>query len=253
LIPFPIASLKNLTVLVTRPAAQNATLCDSIRANGGAALELPTIVIEPTTIQPIKEHYDWMIFTSTNAVLHGLPLIVRNDQTRIAAIGKATARALEEHDVRVDAMPLGLSNSEGLLAHPAFATVQSQSVLLVKGVGGREVLHDDLVQRGAQVQTADVYRRACPPRDAEVVSNIESHWDDIDIVTLTSIETLENLLVLLSDTGRALLRKTPYVAPSLRIADAAKAKSFVGDCVLSRGADDVALVGAIAAWHGRAR
>lgn len=253
MIPYPIASLKELTVLVTRPAAQSASLCDSIRANGGTALELPTIVIESIAIQPITEHYDWLIFTSANAVLHGLPLIERTEQTRIAAIGKATAKALEEHDIRVDAMPQGSSNSEGLLAHPAFATVKSQSVLLVKGIGGRELLQDDLMQRGAKVQTADVYRRACPPRDAEVVANIEAHWDDIDIVTLTSIETLENLLVLLSDTGRTLVRKTPYVVPSSRIAEAVKAKSFVGDCVLSRGADDLALVGAIAAWHGRAR
>jgi uroporphyrinogen-III synthase len=253
LIPFPIAPLKELTALVTRPAAQTATLCEAIRAQGGNALELPAIVIEPVPIQLITQHFDWLIFTSVNAVRHGLSSLTRSEQTRIAAIGKATAAALEEHDVRIDAMPEGSATSEKLLMHPAFATVQSQSVLLVKGVGGRELLHDELTQRGAKVQTAEVYRRACPIKDVAAVNTIESQWNDIDVVTLTSVETLDNLLSLLSDTGKSLLRKTPFVTPSARITAAAREKSLLGEGILSRGADDLALVGAIAAWHARAR
>jgi uroporphyrinogen-III synthase len=259
LIPYPIAALKDVTVLVTRPAAQAATLCDLIKVQGGEAIAFPAIVIEPAATSATQQAYDWLIFTSANAVRHGLSLVTRSAATRIAAIGKATAAALAEVDIRVDAMPQGNASSETLLAHPAFANVQTQSVLIVKGEGGRELLYDELTLRGARVATLEVYRRAQPKVDAALVAQVEQRWRaDVDsagisIVTLTSIETLTNLFALLTQTGRELLKTTPFVTPSQRIADAAREKSLQGQCVLSRGADDDALIGAIAAWHARAR
>jgi uroporphyrinogen-III synthase len=157
--------------------------------------------------------------------------------------------------VRVDATPAGNARSETLLAHPAFASVSQQTALIVKGVGGRELLHDALTQRGAQVATLEAYRRVQPPVDAAEIRQLEQRWQDdgIDIVTLTSVETLDNLLALLGETGRTLLQATPFVTLSERIADTARSKGLKGACVLSRGADDDSLIGAIAAWHARAR
>jgi uroporphyrinogen-III synthase len=254
LIPYPIAALKDVTVLVTRPVAQASKLCELIAAHGGKAVAFPTIVIEPIDAAPPADAVDWLIFISANAVRCGLPLLTRGASTRIAAIGKATAAALAENDIRVDAMPLGHTTSETLLAHPALANVQTQSVLIVKGVGGRELLQDELLQRGARVATVEAYRRAQPSTDAARVAQVEQAWGEgIDIVTLTSVETLDNLLAMLTDAGRALLKTTPFVTPSQRIATAAREKGLQGQCVLSRSADDDALVGAIAAWHARAR
>jgi uroporphyrinogen-III synthase len=262
LIPYPIAPLQDLVVLVTRPAAQAIKLCEQIRTYGGEAIAFPTIVIEPVITATSVETFDWLIFTSANAVHHGWPLLTLGEHTRVAAIGKATAAALLERKVRVDAMPQDNATSETLLAHPAFAVVASQSVLLVKGVGGRELLQNELSQRGARVKALEVYRRAQPQLDTANVAQIEQRWRPsnpasndvgIDIVTLTSIETLDNLLVMLTDAGRAFLKSTPFVTPSQRIADAARSHLLLGHCVLSQGADDEALIGAIAAWHARAR
>jgi uroporphyrinogen-III synthase len=254
-IPHPVAPLKGVAVLVTRPAAQSQDLCARIQSQGGEAIAFPTIAIEPVATSPAQRKYDWLIFVSANAVRHGLPLIDRDAGARIAAIGKATAAALAACEVRVDAMPSGNATSETLLAHPAFSNINQQSVLIVKGVGGRELLHDALTQRGAQVTTLEVYKRVPPPVDAARVQALEQRWrdDGVDIVTLTSVETLDNLLLTLSESGRDLLKATPFVAVSERIADAARGKGLIGACVLSRGADDDALIGAIAAWHARAR
>jgi uroporphyrinogen-III synthase len=254
-IPHPVAPLKGVAVLVTRPAAQSQDLCARIEAQGGEAIAFPTIAIEPVAASQAQPHYDWLIFVSANAVRHGLPLVVRDAGTRIAAIGKATAAALTACDVRVDAMPSGNATSEALLAHPAFAGINQQSALIVKGVGGRELLYDALTQRGAQVTSLEVYKRVQPLVDMACVLAFEQRWRDegVDIVTLTSVETLENLLTMLSESGRALLKTTPFVTVSERIAAAARGKGLVGTCVLSRGADDDALIGAIAAWHARAR
>jgi len=249
-------------VLVTRPAAQALQLCERIRTYGGEAIAFPTIVIEPAVTAASVESYDWLIFTSANAVQHGWPLVALGEHTRVAAIGKATAAALSEREIRVDAMPSGSATSETLLAHPAFANVANQSALIVKGIGGRELLHDELTRRSARVATLEVYRRAQPQVDAASVAQVEERWRSntkvgndagIDIVTLTSVETLDNLLAMLTDAGRALLKTTPFVTPSQRVADAARAQLLQGHCVLSRGADDEALIGAIAAWHARAR
>jgi uroporphyrinogen-III synthase len=262
LIPYPIASLRDIVVLVTRPAPQALKLCEQIRIYGGEAIAFPTIVIEPVVTVSTVETFDWLIFTSANAVQHGWPLVTLGEHTRVAAIGKATAAVLVEREIRVDAMPQGNTTSETLLAHPAFATVANQSVLIVKGVGGRELLQDELAQRGARVATLEVYRRAQAQIDAASVAMIEQRWrpynqmggeSGIDIVTLTSVETLDNLLTMLTDAGRALLKTTPFVTPSQRVADAARTHFLQGHCVLSRGADDEALIGAIAAWHARAR
>jgi uroporphyrinogen-III synthase len=230
-------------------------LCARIASQGGEAIAFPTIAIEPTTPTANQKQYDWLIFVSANAVHHGLPQIARAEGTRIAAIGKATAAALAACEVRVDALPSGNTTSESLLAHPAFATVDRQSVLIVKGLGGRELLHDGLTSRGAQVDCLEAYKRVLPMVDPSHVRQLEERWRDegIDIVTLTSVETLDNLLAMLGDAGRALLKTTPFVTVSERIADAARDKGLAGERVLSRGADDDALIGAIAAWHARAR
>jgi len=97
-----------------------------------------------------------------------------------------------------------------------------------------------LVQRGARVTALEVYRRALPQVDAAAVAQLETRWrdDGISLVTLTSVETLDNLVALLSAAGRALLRTTPFVTLSERIAAAAHSQGIVGTCVLSRGADD---------------
>ncbi len=255
MIPLPVVPLKGVAVLVTRPAEQSEALCKKINDLGGDAIRFPTIAIEAIAIEENTHEYDWVIFVSANAVQYGLGYIKRGEHTRIAAIGKATAAALEARNVRVDATPIQSVTSEALLAHPALATIATQSVLIAKGVGGRELLYDSLTQRGAHVAILDVYRRVPPTVSAESVAQLERRWHDegIDIVTLTSVESLDNLQTFLTDAGRALLASTPFVALSERIAAAARTVGLYGCCVLSRSADDESIVGAIAAWHMRAR
>lgn len=255
MIPMPVAPLKGVVVLVTRPLEQSKSLCAAIDAQGGESIEFPTIAIEPIESVTPPPVCDWIVFISVHAVRFGLRHVQRGEHTRIAAIGKATESALASNDIRVDAVSTAGSTSEALLAHPAFANVASQSVLIVKGVGGRELLQDELQRRNANVSTYEVYRRVKPDVAAAALQSLEQQWLDerIDIVTLTSVETLVNLLAMLSPAGRRLLASTPIVPVSERIASAARERGLEGAIVMARGADDAAIVGAIAAWHARAR
>ncbi len=102
---------------MTRPEQQAASLCAEIERLGGNAIRFPTIAIEPVTA-PVAEECDLAVFTSINAVAHGSHLVPFNSNVRVAAIGRATAHALNEAKVKVDYVPEAGFTSEDLLVHP---------------------------------------------------------------------------------------------------------------------------------------
>lgn len=256
MIPYPIPALQGLTILVTRPAAQAKALCQAIEMHGGCAIPLPVIAIEAVTINSLTDtaQYDWVVFISANAVEHGLHRVHCAATAKIAAIGKTTTTALIAQKMTVHASPLGEASSETLLAHPALLELTEKRVLIVRGVGGRELLREELTRRGASVDVLEVYRRTKVQFEPEALSQLEQRWqtDGIDVVTITSVEILENLWAILSPTGRTLLSRTPIVVVSERIAQAARELGLHHMHILSRSADDDTLLGSIANWHTRA-
>jgi uroporphyrinogen-III synthase len=253
-IPAVIPPLTGLSVLVTRPAAQAAVLAARIRALGGDAQQLPAIEIRPLTASVSVAH-DLVIFVSVNAVEHGSHLILRTGNLRIAAIGRATAAALAAADLAADIVPEHGFTSEALLAHPQLTLTSGARILIVRGHGGRDLLQQTFASQGFAVDVLDVYERVLPTLEAGRRDELESLWsaDGVDVVTITSVETLSNLLSLLSERGRDLLRTTPLVVPSPRIKEAAAEMGLYGDCILAAGADDESITGALSQWHARAR
>jgi uroporphyrinogen-III synthase len=109
--------------------------------------------------------------------------------------------------------------------------------------------------RGCTVAMLDVYRRVAPRTDPKLLDAVEARWADtgIDMVALTSVETLSNLIALLSDHGRTLLRQTPMLVASHRILEAAEAAGMHGGGIVAAGADNASMLGALARWRMRAR
>lgn len=254
MIPRIVPPLTSLAVLITRPVGQAVSLAEATERLGGTALLLPAISIVPLEATMIVDH-DLVIFVSVNAVTHGSRFITKTPTTRIAAIGKTTAAALAEAGLPVDLVPECGFNSEGLLAHPELNLAASSRVLIVRGAGGRELLQETFAAQGCAVATLDVYRRALPAIDAAHRDAIETLWAEggVNVVTVTSVETLQNLMSLLTERGRELLKTTPLLVASRRIMSAAADMGLRGECVLAPGADDAALIGALSYWHGRAR
>ena len=252
MIPLVVPPLQGIAVLVTRPAAQATSLASRIRQSGGEAFLLPAIAIEPIAVAASGEH-DLAIFLSSNAVEHGARCIGTQASLRVAAIGKSTAAALTALNIAVDLFPDTDSSSETLLAHPALDLASGSRVLIVRGVGGRTLLQESFIARGMQVEVLEVYRRVLPAADPTLLASLENLWTagDLDIVTVTSVEILTNLVTLLGDTG--FLRSIPLLVASARIAEAAIAMGLQGEIVLARGADDDSLVGALSYWRARER
>lgn len=254
MIPWVVPPLRGISVLVTRPIPQGALLGSHIRRLGGEAITFPAIAIEPLTAA-VTAAYDLVIFVSTHAVEHGAALITRTATTRIAAVGKTTAAALSALNIKVDFVPAADSNSEALLAHPELAASACSRVLIVRGVGGRTVLQESFAALGSAVDVLECYRRIQPVVDSATLDALVTRWTagEIDIVTVTSVETLTNLIALLGEAAGSLLRKTPLLVASARIRDAALALDLKGEMVLANGADDDSLVGALCYWQTRAR
>jgi len=128
-------------------------------------------------------------------------------------------------------------------------------IAIVRGDGGRELLRDTFAARGATVETREVYRRTRPAHDPARLERIETMWaeEGVDIVTLTSVQTLEHLLAMLSERGRAMLFDATLLVASRRIMEAARTLGLRGDILLAHGADDASMIAALARWQTRAR
>lgn len=220
----PIKPLLGCSILVTRPQHQAEPFCQTLEHAGATVFRFPTIEIKAAS--PNKQTLDALthlnlqnilLFTSSNAVHFSLswlkPFIsspINSASTsitssykkpklpfKIAAIGKKTALALEQQQLHVDIFPEDTFNSESLLALPEMQSVANKNILIIKGSGGRTILHDSLQRRGANVQKANVYYRQRPIPDIQMLSTLKSQ--KIDIITLTSAESSENLFAMLKN------------------------------------------------------
>ncbi len=254
MIPKIMPPLAELTVLVTRPATQAAALCEEIGRQGGTAIAFPAVQIVPQTASTASGH-DLIVFVSVNAVAHGVHLIEKSPTTRVAAIGKATAAALAQTPLRADIVPEAGFDSEALLAHPDLTMTSGARVLIVRGNGGRELMRETFTAQGMIVETREVYQRVRPTIDPATRDALETRWETegIDVVTVTSVSTLHNLMEMLSERGRALLANTALLVASRRIAEAAQAAGLNGMMLVAKGADDASMIGALAQWRMRAR
>ncbi|MCU0235281.1 MAG: uroporphyrinogen-III synthase [Thermoanaerobaculales bacterium] len=246
------ASLRGAGVLVTRPAHQADRLCRLIEAHGGRAVRFPAVEIqEPRELESARSllaaanGFDLLVFVSANAVERAADHLPSPLRAWMAAVGEATARALRRHGLEPSILPVGSADSEGLLAAPGLADVTGKRVLIVRGEGGRPLLGDALAARGAEVRYAEVYRRALPAADPAAL--LAGWRETVHVVTVSSRELLDNLLVLLGDAGRARLLATPLVVISDRLAAAARTAGFTRVAVAASALDEAVLEGILRA------
>ena len=233
--------LAGVGVLVTRPDQQADELVHAIESHGGQAIRFPTIKIVPRDAADISAcaaalpDPDIAIFVSGNAVRHGLLFA---ETARIAAIGPATAAAIEAAGRSVDIRPASGIDSEHLLTEAALEQVSDTTIRIIRGQDGRELLATTLRDRGATVDYLAVYDRAIPEYESAQIDEYASKWQSgkINVVTATSIASLENLIVLTPDSCLNLLARTPLVTPASRVIQEALNRFPDIPAVLAEGA-----------------
>ena len=244
--------LDGVTIVVTRPAAQASRFLELARAAGAACIPYPTLQIDrialddATRAQLRSRAWDWAIFTSANAVESALEQCPAPLAARHAAVGRATARALEQHGIKVDACPES-ANSEGLLELPEFAALAGRGVLLVKGSGGRELLRDALRARGADVLELEVYRRSVTAPTAAAAAQLHDALTSTGplVVVVTSVEVLQSLLERVAGDDAARLRSRTLLVPGPRVAAAGVRLGWTGPVVAAATAEDEAMLAAL--------
>lgn len=223
-------NLNGLRVLNTRPNGQNKALSQAIIQALGESIELPVMSIVPTPITwinhlPQFDKITCAIFISANAVHHFFTPLQHNKikwpkTIQTIAIGKATADELMNKGIAVDFIP-DVADSEHLLQLSLFKRVYQQSILLIKGLGGRKTISNYLLTRGSLLFPVEVYKREIPNYKQEF---LEPFWqeDQVDIILLTSEQSIINLVTLLGNTARSWLYNKPCLVISARLAEIAQ-------------------------------
>ncbi|WP_414040448.1 uroporphyrinogen-III synthase [Acidithiobacillus sp. M4-SHS-6] len=222
--------LQNKGVVVTRPKEQAGDLIDALKAAGARPILFPAVQIEaPENWQSLDdalrrlEIFDWVIFTSRNAVAFALSRLQSLNLPwpqgpRVAAVGRETAKALREFGLQVDLVPKKFS-SEGLLDSVELAEMQQRHVALFVGDQGRELLEKVLGERGAQVDKVLCYRRTLPGANPTPLLHAWARGE-LDAVILTSPEIFKNFYQMVGGLGQRWLKNTSLMAISPLTAEA---------------------------------
>jgi uroporphyrinogen III methyltransferase/synthase len=250
-LPPALGALAGVTVVVTRPRDQSASLRRALAAAGARVLELPTIEPGPpedggsalAAAAARARDYDWIAFTSANAV-HRFAAHLRDGRdlgrARLAVIGPASADALAQHGLVADLVPTRAS-AEGLVE--ALGTAPDGGrVLFPRAAGAREVLAEGLRGGGWVVDEVVAYRTlegACPPAPlADEVARAE-------VVVFASPSAVRGFLASRDDRGQP-LRVPPVVACIGEVTAAAARRAGMTSPVVAASPTPESLVAAIA-------
>jgi uroporphyrinogen-III synthase len=247
-------ALEGVGVLVTRPRTQARELVAAIEAAGGSAFCFPVldiVAIDENVVSATVDSLakpDIVIFVSRNAVEYGL----RYSQSgQLAAIGPATAAAIAAAGRIVDIQPSAGYDSEHLLAEPVFTDVAGKHIRIIRGSAGRELLADELIARGANVDYLSVYERRLPGVSAQTLSDLEARWrqGNINVITSMSVQSFRNLVTLLPAWCEAQLEVTPLVTPAGRVLKQVLDRYPASRPILASGPQAEEMVAAIIALH----
>lgn len=205
-------ALYGWTVLVPRTKDQAGEMSDRLVGHGALPVEVPTIAVEPPRSPAQMERavkglvdgrYQWVVFTSTNAVRavwekfgeFGLDARAFSG-VKIACVGEATAERVRAFGISPELVPSGEQSSLGLLDEfPPYDDVFDpvNRVLLPRADIATETLAEGLRERGWEIEDVTAYRtvRAAPP-PATIREMIKT--GGFDAVCFTSSSTVRNLV-----------------------------------------------------------
>ena len=209
-------------IVVTRAAQQSAALTDRLAELGADVIEMPATRIARLDLAPLRsemthlDDYQWLIFTSQNAVsIFWEQLLGGGRDSRalaglaIAAVGPATAGALLERGIAVDVIPERFV-AEALLEKLGDRDdVSGARILYVTAEGSREVLPEGLTSLGAEVNIIHAYRSIQDGRGAARLRKaLES--GTVSAVTFTSASAVRSYVDLVGE-------ETSLRAPAITI------------------------------------
>lgn len=197
-------------IIVTRSRDQASVFAERLIDLGATVIEFPTIdVVPPTSWDGLDnaieniESYDWLIFTSANAVkfffdrLKALGKDVRAlKDVSICSVGPKTAEALGDYGLKADLIPSEFK-AEGVVSALG-QDVRGKRFLIPRAKVAREVIPDRLRELGAEVTVAVAYENVRPVSDVERLRRLFEE-KKVSAVTFTSSSTVNNFVEMLGE------------------------------------------------------
>ena len=202
--------LEGRAVMITRAREQAAEFASALEAFGARVVACPTIEIAPpesyAELDEAIENlfgYDWLVFTSTNAVEHFMRRLEASgrdvaelDELRVCAVGDATAERLADERVHVDLVPQKFQ-AEGVFAAlenflGGRASLAGLNFLLPRAAAARDFLPRALEVAGARADCVTAYRTVRPETTDRARVEALLVGGGVDCVTFTSSSTVHN-------------------------------------------------------------
>ena len=205
-------------ILVTRARAQASEFADLLEANGAEVIQFPTIKIQPleSVDVPPLDTYDWVIFTSVNAVEIFYKRLRENGKdvrtfggTKICAVGPKTVKALHSIGIHPDFIP---SHSRGSVIAAEIEGIRNKKVLLPRAKIATADLPNGLREKGAHVDDVHLYDTVRVPSENRETIEAELLNGSIDFVTFTSSSTVTNFLEMFPGCAPSVLFANTQVA-----------------------------------------
>jgi uroporphyrinogen-III synthase len=234
-------SLAKRTIAITHASRTKDALAEELRALGAEVIAAPAIAVGPPESYEGLDaalhrlgNYAWIAFASANAVEHTLARLAELNidkaqlaKARLAAVGPATAHALEEAGLPVALMA---ERATGVgLAEALAPDVYGVNVLLPRAEEGRTELADALEASGARVTSVAAYATKAVPRTelAELEGALGA--GKVDALTMASPSAVDSLC---EGVGAPLLKRVALAAIGPTTKAAAEAKGLtVALCV----------------------
>ena len=197
-------------VVITRANDQVSSFGRELRALGAEVIEFPTIeTAAPDSYAMLDAQiarldiFEWIIFTSATGVeafverLRTLGKDIRAmGKARIAAIGPATAEALKQFALTVDAMPREF-RGEAIVDAIGTDKIRGARILIPRAQVAREVLPQMLREHGAtEVIVAPAYKTVTPSGPALDRMREALASGGYDLVAFTSSSTASNFVAI---------------------------------------------------------
>ncbi len=203
-------------MLVGRARHQAGALSAELRKLGADVMEIPFIEIrKPRSLRPLDSalknlaRYDWLILTSVNGVeamwerMEKLRMTPRETRAlKIAAIGPATKKAIEQRGVRVDVVPREYVAES--VVRSLRSKVNGKRVLLVRAKVARDVIPRELRKVAVLVDVVEAYETVVPESSrTRLRAALKNTRRRPHVVTFTSSSTVRNFVALLGSSGAA--------------------------------------------------
>ena len=203
-------SLTGIRVLVGRARHQAGSLSRELRKLGAQVLEIPFIEIrKPASFRPLDsalknlDSYDWLILTSVNgadAMWNRFTKLrikkAGRSRLRVAAIGPATKKSIEQHGWKVDVVPKEYVAES--VVRSLKSKVRGRRVLLVRAKVARDVIPRELRKAGAEVDVVEAYETVVPETSRRrLQAALKEPGKSPHVVTFTSSSTVKNFVNLL--------------------------------------------------------